>query len=395
MTSPYTLTTPPGFQAFGCRACGACCRRHVAVAVTERERANILALPWNGALPEPTSSIFIARPGGYRLAQRTDGACIFLNEQGRCQIHVLFGTAAKPLPCQMYPFRFVALGSQLRVDIQFDCPMVAKNAGRPIPSYRPLLLRLAKTAFPLGGKLNKPPRFAYRQPAWGQLCRITETFEGLLTVARLPFTRRVLACTALMQFLPTRHLLTHQGRKLSNILELEAQHITTQLQNTVLTPVAPSLTTRAAFRQLLHCYGCHASQHNISPTLDFDLVDQYDVTIEQQALEILERYLHLKLSSMSFCGKTFYQRDFLSGLNALLLTFPLICWFARAISLTQQLPVINQASMAMAIQLVDHHHGVSPQLNSLGCQTWMRYLSNPRRLRTLITWYGGDEGVRS
>ena len=126
----------PVVQNWDCHGCGACCHEYQ-VFVTDEERQRILSQGWEkdstiGGLP-----LFVRqgrlRGGRYRLNHRSNGACIFLSEAGRCRIHELFGSQAKPLACQLYPFILIPTAKNWRVGLRFSCPSSAENKGRPLP----------------------------------------------------------------------------------------------------------------------------------------------------------------------------------------------------------------------------------------------------------------------
>lgn len=100
-----------GSIGFGCRGCGACCRRVAEdsnlVIVSPAEVRAIMAatgMAWD-EIAEPYPDFIDAGNGGeYTLAwciRRTADACIFLRD-GRCSIY-----AHRPWICRTYPFMLV------------------------------------------------------------------------------------------------------------------------------------------------------------------------------------------------------------------------------------------------------------------------------------------------
>ena len=87
--------------SFHCQRCGNCCRRRGEVQVTDAECQTIAGVL---ELPEPIFTEAFTRlradRQGLALAERPDGACIFLEEDPiGCQIQ-----AAKPRQCRDFPF---------------------------------------------------------------------------------------------------------------------------------------------------------------------------------------------------------------------------------------------------------------------------------------------------
>src|SRR5579863_3499514 len=124
----------PTIQNWCCHNCGGCCRQH-AIEITQEEYERIKGQGWTGQPgygPEQPLFEWHAGPPWkkrYRLAHRSDGACVFLNEQGLCRIHAKFGEPAKPLACRVYPYAFHPAGKEITVSLRFSCPSVVANRG--------------------------------------------------------------------------------------------------------------------------------------------------------------------------------------------------------------------------------------------------------------------------
>ena len=85
---------------FQCLRCGACCRRAGEVRLEDGEAEAIAAL-LGFDVGEFTARYTTLRPDrrGLRLTERTDGACVFLEDNPpRCAIQ-----AAKPAQCRGFP----------------------------------------------------------------------------------------------------------------------------------------------------------------------------------------------------------------------------------------------------------------------------------------------------
>jgi len=412
----FTLTTPPAFQCYDCSGCGACCRGRFAIIISGEDRDRLLAQHWDTeALGLHGQPLYTKYGEGYELAHREDGACIFLEDDGKCRIHARFGEPAKPLSCRLYPFRFIPLGNQVRVDVRFDCPATAGNTGRAIPGHRAALLRLLEQVLPAGTPAEPaPPLYGRMLPSWAQLCRITETFERLLLHRALGLTARVVCCVNLVALLRSPRIITLEGRKLSEFLETVAHKLLEATTQETLARVAPPAMVRTAMRQLAGMYGrldvrgervsvlarlstslTLATGHGLLPQFrpDFPRVTFAEVESAAGApiadtAETFERYLHMRLTSMSFFGRPFYNLDYLEGLSALLLTYPLACWFARALAVGQHLPAADADCAVAALQIIDHQHGISPLLNLPSERYRRNFLCDRSHLRRLVLWYG-------
>lgn len=412
---PFTLTTPPAFQCYDCQGCGDCCRGYFAVVATPEERERILAQGWEDDPALRGQLLFVPQGDRFLVGHREDGACIFLNEHGLCRIHARFGEPTKPLACRLYPFMLMPLGSQVRIDVRFDCPAAAENRGRPLPGFRPTLHALLPQVVPAAAaNLPAPPLFAGVNASWPQLCRIAEAFERLLVDTTLDLTRQMICCVNLAALLRTPRIGALEGRKLSEFLEAIAAKVVDQARIDPLPRVRPSGAVYLMFRQLLGVYGRKdrfgergqllprlrlalrmlAGQGTVPPlrpdfpAVPFAALEMPAGLPSPQVAEPIIRYYRVRLSSMGFCGRGYYGRSFLDGLDALLLTYPMLLWFARAYAMARGDAVPTAADAATALTLVDHQHGRSPLLDLPSERFRVRQLSERSTLRRLAIWYG-------
>src|SRR5579884_3255135 len=121
----------PLIQNWDCHSCGHCCR--IEAVVTDEEKRRIEGLGLAGD-PEvaPGPWFKTAGRGRWTLAHRPDGACVFLTDANRCQIHERAGADAKPFVCRLFPFVLIPAGDHWRVGLNFSCPSAAANSGRPV-----------------------------------------------------------------------------------------------------------------------------------------------------------------------------------------------------------------------------------------------------------------------
>ncbi len=409
------MLTPQGTQRYDCTGCGDCCRGRFAVIVTAEDRARIVEQGWSADALGLTGALFTPKGGDFQLAHRADGACVFLSEDNRCRIHARFGEAAKPLACRLYPFTFAALGGQVRVDVRFDCPATAANLGRPLASHRPELLPLMKQAVPPDAPASPVPAFCDGvQLSWKALARVTEAFERVLLDVSLDITRRVAACVQLADILRHPRMAGLEGRALDDLLDEAVSVVQQDAADDEGARVPPAAAERLTFRQLAGLYGrldtvgerAHLGQRlRVSlrmlagrghtppirpgfPAVPFAAIDAFcGVPIGDAALT-LERYLHTHLSAMGFFGRSFYGRSYLDGLSALLLTYPLANWYARALAVHEGLTALNASCVQRALMIVDHQHGTTPLLNVPSERARIRFLCQPGTLRSLAVWYG-------
>ncbi len=406
----------PGYQSYDCTGCGDCCRGRFAIVISQEDRDRIVEQKWDEKeLGLGGKPLFTPQGDGFKLAHREDGSCVFLQPDAKCRIHALHGEAAKPLACRLYPFTFVPTGNNVRVDVRFDCPATAGNLGRPITAHKSDLQVLVKTAVPPDAlTAEPPPLYGKVRMTWDQLARVTQAFERVLLDVSLDITRRVGACVNLVDVLREAQIGDVSAKDLPEFLDDAASHVQEAAVHDSLDRTAPNGTHLAAFRQLLNVYGridtvgekprmirrlntvfrMLAGKGIIPPLRDglpnvtFADVENARGIPSGPAAQAIERYLHVHLTSMGFFGQTFYNRDYLDGMSALLLTYPLICWFARVFAISEGLETPDVGCVERAIMIVDHQHGITPLLNLPSERARTNYLCERSVLRSLVVWYG-------
>lgn len=158
--APFRFASESRFE---CGACGACCRT-VDFGPLTREEMDRLA----GADFVQADPALRARPlfvqvedagdplarARWTLARRADGACVFLDDAGRCRVHLELGPAARPLGCQVFPWVVRPTSDGVVVADGLECATFTTSAAAGDPVYarfeglRPLLRAAARRAAP-------------------------------------------------------------------------------------------------------------------------------------------------------------------------------------------------------------------------------------------------------
>jgi Fe-S-cluster containining protein len=73
-------------------------------------------------------------------------ACPVLKDDNRCGIHGQFGSDSKPHVCRMFPFKFVATPTSVRVGLSYACPAVVDAEGPTLEEQRGEIEALYKSA---------------------------------------------------------------------------------------------------------------------------------------------------------------------------------------------------------------------------------------------------------
>ncbi len=412
--SKITLVTPPSYQCYDCSGCGDCCRGKFAINISEEDYQRLISQRWHEEPEYKDINIVEKKGNGYRLAHTNDGTCIFLNEKGLCKIHAKFGEPEKPLPCRLYPFRFIQLGKQVRLDIRFDCPQVAGNKGKPITTKRQYLTDIMPRVVTDERLAVEPILYANVKVSWAQLCRITESFERIINNNALSLTDRIIGCVNLSTLLHNPKIAELQGSELSTFLSTISEKIINSAIATDVKRIPPASIVRFLFRQIMTIYtredrvgdktklskrlssmlamisgnGLIPELRKDFPQVDFRDVEQSFCRPSQQNEEIFTRYYKMRLAGMGFFGDNFYNRPYLDGIMALWLTYPIINWIARVYAVADDLDAPDRKGMLNAIMIMSHQHGASPIFNLSSEKIRTRFLCERINLRSLIVWYG-------
>lgn len=113
----------PTSERFTCEGCTKCCRAFP-IPLTSEEAERLAAVK-NRHGVDP-----IVRDANELRLGQVDGACVFLELDGRCAVHAQLGHDAKPVPCRRFPFVVMAHGDERYVRASFACPTVVAARGK-------------------------------------------------------------------------------------------------------------------------------------------------------------------------------------------------------------------------------------------------------------------------
>jgi lysine-N-methylase len=381
--------------------------------ITPAEADAIVAQGWLDAPGLAGQRLFLERGGQLYLAHRDDGACVFLDADGRCGIHGRFGFAAKPLACRAYPFMPLPVGDTVRLDLRFDCPSVAVNQGRPLAAQRAEIAALVGSALTVT-RLDPVPVRA--ELTWPQeaLDQVTAIVESLLSQDGLCLTGRIAAAVNLVAGLDTPRLSEITADEVQPLLATTLVAVSRMAQQDPLHRRRLPSGVRTMFRQLLGLYGrVDRLAQPVSPwtrsrqaaalawgrgrvpalrgdwpRVRFAALEGAWGPLDAEVEAVFTRFYRLKLGAQAFCGVGFFGYPYLAGLQALWLTYPALLWCARLFAAGDGRHELRASDAERALQVIDHRHGRSPQMALPGEQRRLAALCERETLRALIVAYG-------
>jgi lysine-N-methylase len=413
------LKSLPMIQRWDCHATGACCKEY-RIELSEEEAARIAAQGWTredlgGYEPVVKVTSF---GKGLQLNHRPDGACVFLDDAGKCRIHAKFGYDTKPLPCRLFPFILIPAGTEWRVGMRFACPSVAANKGRSLPEHendlRAFATELAQrenlTPSP-DGSLVPPPRQDSGDPLdWPDTLRLVEGLLSVLQRTKEPMERRWRKLLHVAGSMRQAKLKDIRGKRLSELVELLIAAADQEVPAEPTQLPRPSWAARILFRQTAALFtrkdhgpyrgeglrsplarlgaawrfargvGPIPRLHKRLPEATFEEAEVARGPLPPEAEEVLTRYYIIKVRSLQFCGATSFGMPFWRGLEMLALTLPLILWTARLSKDTARAQAI-----ITALTVIDDHYGFNRVLASFRQQMSFSLLAG--HLPKLIAWY--------
>jgi lysine-N-methylase len=409
----------PVLQNWDCHGCTDCCRTYQ-VHISDEERQRIEAQGWS-KLPEYQGIDVIVREGSrrrprYRLGHHKDGTCVFLGDGGRCKIHEKFGGPAKPLTCRVYPYMLVPAGDHWRIGIRFACPSAANNLGRPLTEQtkdiRELAAEYQKQEF-VGGRTLRPPPLHGRQTVpWEDLFLFAQALGAIMQRRSERVERRLRKWLALASLCREAQFEKVTGPRLEEFLGIVLGALEDEVPEDAARIPPPSWAGRLLFRQILVLFtrkdigpqkgrasrsrralfsaavrfargtGPVPPVNSLLPETTFEALEAPAGLAPAECEEILERYFLMKVHSLQFTGPTNFHMSFWDGIEALVLTYPITMWLARAFSAQPR-----KEALVQALRIADDSFGFHPLLRSRRQKLGQRILSFRGEVPRLVAWY--------
>lgn len=410
----------PTIQNWSCHNCGGCCRQH-AIYITEAEEQRITGQNWTDLPDWPAGqSAFVADGprGQKRLATRSDGSCVFLDEKGLCRIHARFGEPAKPLACQIYPYAFHPAGDGLTVSLRFSCPSVVRNLGEPVANQQKHLVQLARQVLPNNYKPLPPPELIRGQSVdWPVFLDCVDAIDAMLELQDTPLVlrlRRILEWSSLLEQAPIPHLTGDKLKAMIELLYAECEHRIPDVPPTAI-EANPTAVGRKLFRLAAGQYARHdtlavkptlkmrwdflwsglryARGKGLTPTphrklsaVSFAALDQSFGGLTPEMDHLLTRYLRVKVQGLHLCGRAAYGESLIDGMQTMALVTSVILWISKWVAASQGRNRWSLDDLVEALTIVDHNHAYSPAFGTRSSLSRVRMLQQLGDLSRLLIW---------
>jgi lysine-N-methylase len=402
----------PASRNWSCSGCGDCCRGVFLIKISAEEKERIEKQGWTTAEGVDPSTMFVAQNGAFHLGHKSDGACVFLDPNGKCRIHARFGEPAKPLACRMYPLVLHPAGKKVVVGLRYSCPSAVLNRGKSLEEQRPDIQKLAALVVPANYAQIPPPAIVETPGLeWPEFLRYVQWLEVFLA-ADAPIGLKLIRALHCLRAAEKGGLDQASAENANQIRQALVKNATEKLpvlpqnekppggiaklllrlfvlenarKTTTKDLEAPSALRLKMFMAVLRFGRAGGSTPNLREGLaavKFAEIEKSFGPLSTGAEEMLTRFFRMKVQSLHFCGKAFHDRPLIEGFRNLALFYPTIIWLARWLAVSAKRTSLTDADLANAISMVDYHHGYSPYLG------WrVRLLEQRNEIIRLINWY--------
>lgn len=352
--------------------------------------------------------------GGRQLAKRSDGSCVFLDDDGLCRIHKELGFEAKPLICRMFPLQLVPHEREAVLTLRRACPSAAADKGREVAEQIADAKAYAKEGELVEEGTSAPPIKAGEPAEWRRSRVVLEALRRLTGDGRYPPIRRLvhgLELCRLLEQAQTRDFELPRYKELVELLEQQApeesaEHFSERRD--------PGRSARVLFRQVvletvrLHprCYqaptwgtrlkmvgwafrmvagrGKLPRVHSEFPDATFEQLEQPLGALTAPLIGPLARYFETTAASYQYCLAQRRGWTVLESYRQLALLYPLGLWLLRWASAGR---TPTEDDLFEIIATLDRTQGYAP-LSGARQRSRLRTLQSLGALPALIAWYG-------
>lgn len=412
----------PVLQNWDCHVCGTCCKEYL-VRLSDDEVQKIKSQNWDinkdlgGYQPFRNTGLFKNK---INLNHRSDGSCVFLGENNLCKIHGKFGSDAKPLPCQVFPYVLIPTGNEWSVGVRYACPSAAKNLGtsvlkqrESIADFKDKLVEREKFTITLAENKVKPMLSNSQETSWEIIFAIRNKLSDMLRQGKFNISHSLRCFIALSNELKSTNMSKLNITQVTEFLDIFEKVTISDVPVDSFSVPSPNWVGRVIFRQIsaLFTRKDHGPNRGIAnkgriallkaaiqfakgsgkvPKLNawisettFEDIESRRGELDEESNELLKRYYFVKIESLQFFGASNFGIPFWEGLNILMLTYPIIIWA----SLAQNSQDTMVVKIQRAISLVDDHFGFNKILGGLRQRYGFNLLDQRNETEKLIAWY--------
>jgi lysine-N-methylase len=399
----------PIIERWDCHRCTACCRE-TTIPLNADDLDRLAAQKWEqqpefGGIRIKRRSVLLG--GGWILAQKADGSCVFLTDDGRCRIHERFGPEAKPILCQMFPLQVVATDRDLYATVMRSCPSAAAGRGRPLAEHVGQLRRLLGNDAVAAAASTAPPVVRRANRNWDNFYLVADAVARLLVDGRFPLVRRVIHALRFCSLLDQCRWNRLEADSIPQLIDVLEQSASQNVGPLFEDRQPPTPRTSRLFRRLgSHFIRCYPGGRPTRGLVDHWRVFRLSSRLAragEQAPEIDSRFPAIEISRLDrrlgpLAGEVlrpleqFFESHATSkryaiarhgaaladSVRCLAFTFPVSLWMLRWLASERDPRAEDMVQIVVALE-----RGL--ELRALGHAA--RFLAESDQLERLVAWY--------
>lgn len=384
------------------------------IELSEDEKTRIQKQAWTKESGVDPDSMIVLEGSRYRLRHQADGACVFLDASGKCRIHARFGEESKPRACRLFPLTLHPMGKKLMTGLRFSCPSAVANSGKPLTEQVSELRKLAELVVPDDfTEFPPPPVIKSAVLDWSDFLRFVACLDKTLAEDSQPLAIKFQRALHWLKEVERARFDSITGREADEILGALAKSASREISAFSRKAGSPSRFGRLLFRTLVFTYARKDDMSQLAaggayrfrmlcfmlrfawasgtvPQIHCDLkpanfseIEKSFEPLSNASEALLTRFFRVKVQSLHFCGRPFYDMPLIEGFQNLALLFPVILWLARWHAAGEKRSNLTEADIAKAISIADHHHGYSPILGMPWSRQRVRLLNQRNDIERL------------
>ncbi len=356
------------------------------------------------------------------LRQNSDGACVFLMHDGRCQVHAEFGFEKKPISCQMFPYMIAPRHASAQMGVSFACQSVVENKGQLVreqvsDATRIALRGVPEVLAPVSGlvlsrgrsaEAGEVERLATRLIDWiGRELPLTFRLDGIawiaqtLAAARLDRVRGVrfnelidVLFDALAQELPLQPFAPATARQCAMLRSAlfarteDPKPLATGAPGR-LVAVVSQLSRSRVWRRGSGAHRVPLSVGDADAPVTFAAVSRVTPAAQShecaQVDELMTRWLRSSIEGGRVWGSGYYGWSVVEGMAAVSLAAAAIGWLSRWEAARVQNPSVRLEHVQSAVRRIDRTAGRAPWLGGRSERLRLAYLVRDDGLRRVIS----------
>lgn len=405
----------PTLEKWDCQQCGHCCRGSI-IPLSDEDLERFKGQRWDKH-PEYRKVRTLVPISPFskrvRLAHRSDGSCVFLNEQGLCRIHVEFGYEAKPTTCRVFPLQLVPHDNQFVLTTRRSCPSAASDVGQNIQGHLPFIQQLVREGRLSTKSIAAPFLKTGERRDWKTTRLALDAASLLLQDQRYPPVRRLVHVLQYANLLQKARTKSMPNSRLVDLVQTLADLVPEESKPFFTDQHQPSAFAGILFRQIavefarLHPEYCPSSKWSqrlrmantgwrifrgrgltpsmmpAFPSVRFEDLEQPLGQIDPAIDQLLSRLIETLSASYLYAIADRQAWSIVESIRGLAILFPVGLWLLRWASHARAPSVQDMVNIVVAL---DRGQGFRPLSGPL--QRWrLSTLAAQGELERLVVWY--------